>query len=165
MKATACLLGLATLPVLATAPEKPASAPMISLADVRWGTPVNGPRINREELKGKVVIVEEWGVHCGICIAGMPNLAKLAKAWKPHGLVVIGLELQGGSPEQVHRIITKAGVEYPILSGGSTPGSTGALPYVCVFDSTGRIAFMGHPHDPKFGQSVMKAMGELKAAK
>lgn len=167
MKTLACLLGFALLPVFANAKEKEAAktVPDASLADVRFGEVVNEVPFNKDELAGKVVVVEEWGVNCPPCIASLPNLAKLAKANENKGLVVVGLERQNSPKEAILKILKSARVKYPVMAGGSAPGGTGTIPHACVFDMTGKLVWTGNPHDDNFGRAVKKALREIKEIK
>lgn len=164
MKKLVCLLGIICLPVLTHAKEKEAKAtlPDASLSDVKWGEVVNGVAFDKTALAGKVVVVEEWGVNCGPCIASLPELAKMAKSGEKKGLVVVGLERQQSTKDAILKVIEKAKVGYPIMSGGSAPGNTGGIPHACVFDTTGKLIFSGHPADEDFEKSVKKAMREVK---
>jgi thiol-disulfide isomerase/thioredoxin len=162
MKTLACLFGFALLPVLAGAKEKDAALPSATLSDVKWGTPVNEAAFNKDQLAGKVVVVEEWGVNCPPCIASLPDLAKMAKSGEKKGLVVVGLERQQSTKEDILKVLKSARVEYPVQSGGSAPGSTGTIPRACVFDATGKLVFNGNPHDEDFGRAVKKALRDVK---
>ncbi len=164
MKTIACLLGIAFLPVIAIAREKKEAAvlPVASLSDVKWGEVVNDAPFKVEDLAGKVVVVEEWGVNCPPCIASLPDLAKMAKSGEKKGLVVVGLERQQSPKEAILKILKSARVEYPVMSGGSAPGSTGGIPHVCVFDVTGKLVFNGNPHDEDFERAVKKALRDVK---
>lgn len=164
MKPLAYLLGLALLPALAFAKEKKAEAPLpvASLSEVSWGTLVNEAPFNAAELAGKVVVVEEWGVNCGPCIASLPELAKMARSGEKRGLVVVGLERQQSSKEAILQVLKTARVEYPVMSGGSAPGGNGGIPHACVFDVTGKLVFNGSPHDENFERAVKKALRDVK---
>lgn len=161
MKNIACLIGFAFLPLLASAKET-AALPSGSLSDVKWGTPVNGAAFDQAALAGKVVVVEEWGVNCGPCIASLPGLAKMAKSGEKKGLVVVGLERQLSTKEAILKVLKEAKVEYPVMSGGSAPGNTGGIPHACVFDTTGKLVYSGHPHDEDFERAVKKALRDVK---
>ncbi len=164
MKSITCLLAFVALSVAAFAKdkeEKPA-LPDASLADVKWGSPVNEVPFDQGALAGKVVVVEEWGVNCPPCIASLPGLAKMAKSGQKKGLVVVGMERQNSSKEDILKVLKSARVEFPVLSGGSAPGGTGGIPHVCVFDITGKLVFNGTPHDEDFERAVKKALREVK---
>jgi thiol-disulfide isomerase/thioredoxin len=164
MKTLACLLVTTLCSVFAIAKEKEKAAPVPAgaLSDVRFGPSVNDVPFNKDELAGKVVVVEEWGVNCPPCIASLPKLAKLAKSNEKRGLVVVGLECQNSPKEAILKILKSARVEYPVMAGGSAPGGTGTIPHVCVFDTTGKLVYNGNPHDDNFERAVKKALRDVK---
>jgi thiol-disulfide isomerase/thioredoxin len=150
--------------VLSSAKEKAAekAVPDASLSDVRYGAAVNEVPFNKDELVGKVVVVEEWGVNCPPCIASLPDMAKLAKSYEKKGLVVVGLECQNSPKESILKILKSARVKYPVMAGGSAPAGTSTIPHACVFDTTGKLVWTGNPHDPEFQRAVKKALREVK---
>jgi thiol-disulfide isomerase/thioredoxin len=164
MKLIAFLIGIALLPVSAFAKEEETAkaVPDASLSDVRFGEVVNDVPFDKEGLAGKVVVVEMWGVNCPPCIASLPEMAKLAKSNEKKGLVVVGLECQGGSKEQILKLLKDARVKFPVMSGGSAPGGSGTIPHACVFNTTGKLVWTGNPHDKEFERSVKKELREIK---
>jgi thiol-disulfide isomerase/thioredoxin len=56
-----------------------------------------GRFVDIAELKGKVVLVEFWGVWCGPCISMMPLLSHLNEEYGKQGLMIIGVHSQQGS--------------------------------------------------------------------
>ena len=95
--------------------------------------------IDYAALEGKVVVVEEWGVNCGPCIASLPDMAKLAKRYAKKGLVVVGLEVQGGTEDEILDLLKEARVKYPVTKGGNAPVSTGGIPHACIFGTDGKL--------------------------
>ena len=169
MKTLTCILGIVLLPAFATAKEKEkAKTPEVpngSLTEVSYGPQINEAPFNKDELAGKVVVVEKWGVNCPPCIASLPLLAKLAQSNEKKGLVVVGLECQGSDKEVILKILKNAKVKYPVMAGGSAPCSPGTIPYVCVFDTTGKLVWNGNPHDGNFERAVKKELREIKDIK
>jgi thiol-disulfide isomerase/thioredoxin len=51
----------------------------------------DGKDLSLDKLKGKVVVLDFWGVWCGPCRAAMPHLKELYGKHKDDGLVVIGV--------------------------------------------------------------------------
>ena len=164
MKNIASLLAIALLPISAIAKDKEETkaVPNASLADVQFGEVINEVPFNKEELAGKVVVVEEWGVNCPPCIASLPELAKLAKSNEKKGLVVVGIERQNSSKEDILKVLKTARVKYPVMANGSAPGGTGTIPHVCVFDTTGKLVWNGNPHDEDFERAVKKELRNIK---
>jgi thiol-disulfide isomerase/thioredoxin len=164
MKIIAFLFGIALLPVTAFAKEKDSdkAVPDASLSEVRFGEVVNDVPFDKEGLAGKVVVVEMWGVNCPPCIASLPDLAKLARTNEKKGLVVVGLECQNGTKEQILKILKDARVKFPVMSGGSVPVESEGIPHACVFDTTGKLVWAGNPHDEDFERAVKKELRGMK---
>ena len=66
-----------------------------------WGKPVtdfsatdlDGNPISLQGYRGKVVLLDFWGVWCGFCIYEMPNLKKVYDTYKEQGFDIIGVSL------------------------------------------------------------------------
>jgi thiol-disulfide isomerase/thioredoxin len=157
MKALAYLLTALLVPLTLSAKEKEEkpSVPNATIDDVRFGEVVNEATLDKEQLKGKVVVVEEWGVNCPPCIASLPDLARLAKSNEKKGLVVIGMEMQNSKKEDILKVLKSARVNYPVTKSNS-------IPHALVFDSTGKLVWHGNPHDEDFEREVKKALRAIK---
>jgi thiol-disulfide isomerase/thioredoxin len=57
--------------------------------------------------KGKVVVVDAWGITCGPCIKGMPHLLELQKKYGDKGLVAITLHVDPPLDDETRAGITK----------------------------------------------------------
>ncbi len=55
----------------------------------------DGKELTLADLKGKVVVLDFWGIWCGPCRAAMPHLRELYDKNKERGLVVIGVHTTG----------------------------------------------------------------------
>ena len=58
------------------------------------------------ERKGKVILLNLWGIWCGPCRAEMPALAQMQQQYADKGFEVIGLNIgdQDGKPEDIEKI-------------------------------------------------------------
>jgi thiol-disulfide isomerase/thioredoxin len=137
-------------------PAKP--VPSASVDQVGWTAVVNEEPFDKAALAGKVVVVEQWGVNCGPCIASLPEMAKLAKRYEKKGLVVVGLECQGGTKDQILKLLKDARVKYPVMSGGSVPVSSDGIPHALVFGADGKLVWHGNPNGDGFEDSVKDAL-------
>lgn len=151
------LLSFAALPATA------AGSGEHKLSEWKFGKVLFGNRISKGDLKGKVVVVENWGVHCPPCIASLPHLASLEKSNRDKGLVIIGAESQGSSKDDIKPLIEKAGVEYTITEGAEGPIEVTGIPRAFVFDATGKLVYDGNPLGKEFEESVTKALSTVTA--
>ncbi len=151
--------GAATLLIL-PATAKDEDVPAHKLTEWRLGTSLFGDEVDLAKLTGKVVVIENWGVNCPPCIASLPHLAQLDKRNRKKGLVIIGAESQNSKKDAIEKIITKAKVEYPIVSSASGPIKFSGIPKIFVFDRSGNLTYHGNPFDDDFERSVKKALRE-----
>src|SRR5438445_2375247 len=59
--------------------------------EVKGWLNTGGKPVKFEELRGKVVVLDFWGVWCGPCRKAVPHLKELYEKHKDDGLVVIGV--------------------------------------------------------------------------
>lgn len=143
--------------------KEEATVPDVSISAVTFnGEPVNGVTFDKASMTGKVVVVDDWGVNCGPCIAFMPEMAKLAKKYEKKGVVVVGIECQQGTPEQINKLLKPARVAFPVFAGGNSGASTGGIPHACVYGADGKLIWHGNPHDDKFEDSIKDALKAVK---
>jgi thiol-disulfide isomerase/thioredoxin len=72
--------------------------PPPALAVTGWEN-TDGNELTLAGLKGKVVVLDFWGVWCGPCRAAMPHLKELYARHKDEGLVVIGVHTKTKAEE------------------------------------------------------------------
>ena len=84
--AVALLLGLTTL-TQAQDPD-PTNAG-ITLDGVSLGDHVLGPKLETDDLEGKVVVFEYWGDRCPPCIASIPSIVKLRGDYSTDKLAIV----------------------------------------------------------------------------
>lgn len=78
----------------------------------------NSPPLTREQLRGKVVLIDFWTYSCINCIRSLPHVRAWAERYKKDGLVVIGVHAPEFAferePANVARAIKDLGVPYPV---------------------------------------------------
>ncbi len=81
----------------------------------RW---LNSPALTREQLHGKVVLVDFWTYSCINCIRALPYVRAWAEKYKSQGLVVIGMHTPEFAFEKteanVRRAMADLGVTWPV---------------------------------------------------
>jgi len=82
---------------------------------VEW---LNSPPLTREQLRGKVVLVDFWTYSCINCLRALPYTEAWAKKYAAHGLVVIGVHAPEFAfekdPDNVKKAVRDLGVTYPV---------------------------------------------------
>lgn len=102
-----------------------------------------GGRLDLEEFRGSVVVINVWASWCGPCISELPGLAEVHRRYAGRGLVVLGVNVDDEPPAEVLRIAEELEIPYPVvLPGGPFRGpfrTDGTLPQTWLLDRRGRI--------------------------
>jgi cytochrome c biogenesis protein CcdA/thiol-disulfide isomerase/thioredoxin len=79
---------------------------------------LNSPPVNRDQLKGHVVLVDFWTYSCINCLRSIPYVRAWAEKYKDSGLVVIGVHTPEFAfekdPDNVRRAIRELKISYPV---------------------------------------------------
>jgi len=82
---------------------------------IKW---LNSPPLTREELKGKVVLVDFWTYSCINCLRSVPYVEAWAEKYKGDGLVVIGVHTPEFAfekdPDNVAKSVADLKITYPV---------------------------------------------------
>jgi thiol-disulfide isomerase/thioredoxin len=157
--AAVAISGLALQLAVSAAPKEKAEKDH-KLSEWKIGSVLFGDKVSKSDMKGKVVVIENWGVRCPPCVASLPHLAELYKRNREKGLIIIGAESQGSSKDDIEPLIKKAKVEYTITDGADGPIEVTGIPRIFVFDRSGALTFDGHPASGDFESAVKKALRE-----
>ncbi|MBO1748692.1 cytochrome c biogenesis protein DipZ [Stenotrophomonas indicatrix] len=113
---------------------QPAAPPMTMMAAGQAGAPLpvegtlptldgatgwlNSPPLSREQLHGKVVLIDFWTYSCINCLRAMPFVHEWAQRYRDHGLVVIGVHTPEFAferdPRNVMKAVQQLKVQYPV---------------------------------------------------
>jgi len=92
----------------------PETLPDLSGA-VAW---LNSPPLNRDALKGHVVLVDFWTYSCINCLRTLPYIRAWADRYKDSGLVVLGVHTPEFAfekdPDNVRRAVKEFRIPYPV---------------------------------------------------
>ncbi|WP_164270697.1 cytochrome c biogenesis protein CcdA [Stenotrophomonas sp. B1-1] len=79
---------------------------------------LNSPPLDREQLRGKVVLIDFWTYSCINCLRAMPYVHEWERRYRDHGLVVIGVHTPEFAferdPRNVIKAVQQLKVEYPV---------------------------------------------------
>jgi cytochrome c biogenesis protein CcdA/thiol-disulfide isomerase/thioredoxin len=123
----------------------PQTLPDLSGA-VAW---LNSPPLNRDALKGKVVLVDFWTYSCINCLRTLPFIRAWAEKYKDSGLVVIGVHTPEFAFEKdadnVRRAVRELNVTYPVALDNDykiwKAFSNSYWPADYLIDSAGKIRY------------------------
>ena len=84
----------------------------------RLGPWINSTPLTREQLRGKVVVIDFWTYSCINCIRSIPYVRAWYETYKDDGLVVIGVHAPEfafeRSPDNVRKAVADLGIKYPV---------------------------------------------------
>ncbi len=140
--------------------EDPLSAPVFRLRDLQ------GKTVDLASFKGNVILLEFWATWCGPCKEEIRVLNELHQAYRPKGLVIVGISLDRKDPREVQDFVRNMGLEYINLMGDDEvfenysrvtgQGSMRAIPASFLIDRQGRIckSFIGLTAKPVLEEAI-----------
>ncbi|HET7708119.1 MAG TPA: cytochrome c biogenesis protein DipZ [Sphingomicrobium sp.] len=79
---------------------------------------INSPPLTREQLRGKVVLIDFWTYSCINCIRSIPYVKAWHERYARDGLVVIGVHAPEfafeRNPANVRKAVAELGISYPV---------------------------------------------------
>lgn len=105
---------------------------------------IAAPSLASEKIKGKVAVINFWGVWCGACVAEMPDFQKLSDKYKADSGVAI-LAIDNDSDADYTRAwMQKHNYTFNVLMDNGYVSKIGinAFPTTWFIDKEGRIAFV-----------------------
>lgn len=105
-------------------------------------TLLDGSRLNLEQLRGKVVLVNFWATWCPYCRHEMPAMESFYQDYQARGFEIVALS-QDDDLGKVAAFIGKEGYRFPVAMapfGAATAfGGVSRLPTSFVIDKQGRV--------------------------
>lgn len=78
-------------------------------------TDINGHIYNKENTKGKIVVLKCWFIHCVACVQEMPALNKVVQEYKKRKDIVF-VSLAEDSKEQLKEFLTTKAFNYAVVA-------------------------------------------------
>jgi thiol-disulfide isomerase/thioredoxin/Tfp pilus assembly protein PilF len=124
--------------VLGERSATPAAAPAFALKSM------DGSRVSLESLKGKIVVINFWGIWCGWCIQELPDYQKLHEKYKGDANVAILTIDNDRNPDDVAPWMAQKKYTFPVLFDDGFVARSGitAFPTTWFLDREGRRAFV-----------------------
>ncbi len=124
------------------------------------GKDIHGNTINLSDYQGKWVVLNYWASWCQPCYKEFPELNAFYKAHKNSTAVVLGVNFDNMSNQNLLKFVKQQGIDYPMLS--SDPGfalgimNIKALPATFLISPKGKI--VGELFGPKTKSELEYAM-------
>ena len=113
----------------------------LTMAPDITATDLKGKTVRLSNLKGKLVVINIWGIGCGPCIAEMPELNKLVKQFPDRNKVVF-LGITGDKTQSLIKFLRVHAYDYTVLNNAanlSEKFNTNSLPVHIVIGRQGEI--------------------------
>jgi len=118
--------------------EEPRDLPAI---DLEW---LGGGRIGADELEGRIVVVNFWGVWCGPCVAEAPQIQQFHEKYRDDpGVVFLTVNAFDFDLDEVRTWMADNEYDWPVLvdDNFATPNGVRGYPTTWFSDRDGRIVF------------------------
>jgi thiol-disulfide isomerase/thioredoxin len=117
--------------------------------------------ISLEQLRGKVVLLDFWGMWCGPCVAKLPATQALHEKFKDKGLVVIGVH-SAHSYEGLEGFLKDRKFTFPVMRDSAKTASRyliAAWPTYFLIDKSGKVV-LGFTHETPSTESIEQLLAE-----
>ena len=108
-------------------------------------TMLEGTPVTLDSLKGRVVVMDFWGTWCGPCLAEMPAIQKVHRAFASNNNVVflaVNAGWHGDDADTVRSFVERRHLDVPVAldpDGATRQMKVDALPTLVLIDRQGRI--------------------------
>ncbi|MBN1590446.1 MAG: TlpA family protein disulfide reductase [Pirellulales bacterium] len=140
------------------------------------GTLIDGKKLNWNDYKGKVVLVQFWATWCGPCRAEIPNVKKYYDLYHDRGFDVVSISLDK-SPEAIDAYLEKEGnaLPWPVVfeKGEENAGfdqpmairyAVSGIPTLILLDQDGKVV-SEQARGPNLGAELEKLLGPAEKEK
>jgi thiol-disulfide isomerase/thioredoxin len=109
--------------------------------DLEW---LDGGRMAADELEGRIVVINFWGVWCGPCVAEAPQIQQLHEKYRDDpGVLFLTINVFDPDLARVRSWMAENRYDYPVLvdENYATPYGVRSYPTTWFADTNGRIVF------------------------
>jgi len=131
-----------------------------------WELPdKDGKILKLADLKGKIIILDFWATWCNPCRMVMPVLSQWMTSPEAKGVEVYSINVwDKGNAEKAKKMFADEGYNMTLLFGDdglSKQYGFSGIPYLCVIDKAGKIAFAHTGASPTLAENLSIWVQEL----
>ena len=127
---------------------------------------LGGRKTSKGYLRGKVVLVDRWGVKCPPCRQMLPRVEEIWQSFKTKPFVALGGHCPGwGDAAGVQALVREHGLTYPIYEDAGLAALEprfNAIPFLYVVDETGKVVYQGRD-ERAATQAIVTALTDMEA--
>jgi thiol-disulfide isomerase/thioredoxin len=120
-----------------------------------------------KDLAGQVVLLDFWATWCPPCIAMLPTLDRMHRAWAPRGVAFVAINSDGGgiTADELKQFLVEHPIPYPVVLDEARVGhlyKVEALPTLVVVGRDGRVrtSFMGMTTEGSLERALREALDD-----
>ena len=134
-----------TIATLATILAMTAASAGVEWRNIDEASWRSGPKLTPDKLRGKVVLVDKWGVFCPPCRASLPHIEAIWKKFRNKPFIVIGAHCQGNQREKINDLVKANGLTYSVYqdAGIANEPSFRGIPFFYIVAPDGSVAYQG----------------------
>jgi peroxiredoxin len=127
---------------------------------------LDGSDLTREDLAGKVVLVNAWATWCTPCVIEMPGFQRVYEDYRDQGFLVLGVSRDQSDAARVRAFLEKKRITYPVAMandvdlGGITDVQILPTSYLIGRDGTIRHKVEGLYAGPALRLAVRRLLAE-----
>jgi peroxiredoxin len=134
-------------------------------------TTLTGQRIEAEDLRGKVVLVNFWATTCAVCAREMPQIVEAYRSYGPSGLEVVAVAMPYDRPDWVVDYARRKGLPFKVALDYDARlnrafGGIDATPTSFLIDKRGRIIerILGEPDFARLRATIERELARPAAS-
>ena len=131
-----------------------------------WALPtLAGDTVRLADLRGKVVLLDFFYMHCAPCCAALPFLQSLHEKYKDQGVVLLGVDpIDDPAKDEMADFLAKRGITYTVLFSERQLSQTyhiAAYPTLFFIDHDGKIAKVQSGYHPTLEATIEEQLQKL----
>ena len=121
-----------------------------------------GNLVRLSELRGRVVLLNFWGIWCKSCRHEIPHLVELYERHRESGLVILGADV-GDDPDDLPAYVDEMNMSYPVLLDDGLADDYEVLVYPTsvLIDRDGRVRYRVAGYDKERFETLVRIVDRL----